>query len=141
MYLQQLRSVLSQGDVFAQICLVDSASPRSPLQTYDVIVLSHTCEIVKSSNSVVLVCVMKSLSQMDSGRRGNVQRNRAYNAMYLEATGTLPESFIDFRYTFRVDKESLEEAVRRDFKIASLNDKAQLALARFFYRFLVRKIS
>lgn len=141
MYLQQLRSILSQGDIFAQIDLIDSASPKSPLQPYDVIVLSHTCEIAKPSNSVVLVCVIKSLSQIDSGQRGNVQRNRVFNAMYLESTGTLPESFIDFRYTFRVNKESLEEAVRRDLKIASLNDKAQLALAAFFYRFLIRKIS
>ena len=60
--------------------------------------------------------------------------------MYLEAVGSLKESFVDFRFVFRVTKAFLEEAIRQGFRVASMNEEAQLALATLFYRFLVRDI-
>jgi len=140
MYLQELRIKLSQGDIFNQIDLIDSAAPTAPPKTHNVIVLSHSCEIEKPSNSIVLVCAIRPLSQVDLGQRGHIQGNRIFNAMYLEPIGTLPESFIDFRYIFRVNKMFLEEGTRQGLKIASLNDETQLALTTFFYRFLARRI-
>jgi hypothetical protein len=139
MYLSEVRPILSQGDIFTQVDLIDSATPQSPSQRFDVIVLSHTCEIQKPSNSIALVCAVRPLSEIENGHRGNFQMNRVINAMYLEPIENLPESFIDFRYIFRVNKTFLEEYVREGFKIASFNDEAQLALTTFFYRFLARK--
>ena len=140
MYLRELRNQLSQGDIFAGIELLDSATPSSPLKTHNVIVISHTCEILKPSNSIVLVCAIRSLSDIESSNRGHIKNNRIYNAMYLSAIADLSESFVDFRYTFRINKLSLEEYIHQGRKIASLNDEAQLALTTFFYRFLIRPV-
>ena len=60
--------------------------------------------------------------------------------MHLVSTTGLPESFIDFRFIFRIEKTTLEEYARLGIKIASLNDEAQLALGEFLYRFVSRKV-
>lgn len=140
MYSPELRPQLSQGDLFTQIYLVDSARPTVPPQNRDVLVLSHTCEILKPLNSIILVCAIRPLEDTASETQGNIRRGRVKNAMYLESIGTLPESFIDFRYIFRVDKTILEQYMYKSQRIASLDNEAQRALATFFYRFLVRDI-
>ncbi len=140
MYLKELRPQLSQGDVFTQVSLIDSAVPLLPSKTHNVIVLSHTCEIAKPSNSIILVCAIRALTEVDPGQRGHIQRNRVFNTMYLEPIGVLQESFVDFRYIFRINKIFLEQYAQQGFKIASLNEEAQLALATYFYRFLARNI-
>lgn len=141
MYAEGLPLTLSQGDIFVQIELIDSASPTAPPRTHSVIVLSHTCEIEKSVNSIVLVCVILPLSDVDPGQKGHIKKNRVFNAMYLEPIGDLPESFIDFRYVFRTNKAYLEYAIGEGLRITSLNEESKLAFATFFYRFLGRKVT
>lgn len=140
MYLPALRHILSQGDIFIQLDFIDSAAPMAPKEQHNVIVLSHTCEILKPGNAVVLVSAIRLLSEVNSGLRGLIKKNQVYNAMYLEPVGPLEESFVDFRYTFRANKVFLKESMERNLRIASFNEESQLGLATFFYRFLVRKL-
>lgn len=140
MYVSAPPTVLCQGDIFTGLQLVDAAAPAAPARAYNVVVLSHACEIAKPSNSVVLVCGIRPLEGVDVGNQGHIRKNRVRNAMYLEPVGSLKESFVDFRFVFRVAKAFLEEAIRRGLRVASMNEEAQLALATFFYRFLVRDI-
>ncbi len=139
MYLENPRPLLSQGDIFAQIDLFDSALPQLPSKRYNIIVLSHSCEIDKPTNSIVLICAILPLVEVEENGRGNIKRNRTYHTMYLEPAGGLPEGFVDFRYVFRVKKEFLQECMREGFRVISLNDEAQSALASLFFRFLARK--
>lgn len=139
MYLENLRTKLSQGDVLVQIPLLDSANPTAPEKTHNIIILSHTCEIDKPKNMVVLVCAIKPLTDFGSGQDEDIRRGRMINVMYLALSDRLPESGIDFRYTYRFHKEALLEFSKNDHKISSLTDEGQEALANFYYRFLVRK--
>jgi len=139
MYLENPSSLLSQGDIFAQIDLTDAAFPQSPPKRYNIIVLSHSCEIDKENNYIALVCAILPLGEVDEGVRRDIRKNKTYHTMYLDAVGGLPESFIDFRYVFRVKKEFLQECTREGFKAASLDEEAQLALVHFFYRFISRR--
>lgn len=139
MYLENPSSLLSQGDIFAQIDLVDAAFPQSPRKRYNVIVLSHSCEIDKKSNYIVLVCAILPLAEIDESVRGSIRKNKTYHTMHLDAVDGLSESFIDFRYIFRVKKKFLQECAHEGFKVASFTGEAQLALVHFFYRFISRK--
>ena len=138
MYLGKPRAILSQGDIFTKVSLIDSASPKSPPREFDAITLSHNCEIEKPNSSTVLVCAIRPITQLDEGNRGHLRRGRLYNAMLLEFCASLSESFIDFRFIFRVNKMFLNECAQQGLKIASLTDEAQLALGNFFYTFIIR---
>jgi hypothetical protein len=141
MYVETLPTVISQGDIFTRIALLDSATALTNPRFYDVIVFSHTCEIAKPSNTVVLVCGIRPLREvLDRGQQGHIQRNRVYNSMYLSPVGPLGESFVDFRFVFRVQKALLDEAMRQGLRIASLNEESRLALFTYLYRFLLRKV-
>lgn len=139
MYLHQPRQQLSQGDIFTDVNLLDSARPQLPTRTFNVIILSHTCDILKPKNSVVLVCAIRPISEVSPGNAGHIKKNRLYNTMYVEPVGNLRESFVDFRYTYRLDKRFLGDCANKGQKIASLNDDGQLALVYFFQRFLSRR--
>ncbi len=140
MFLPTPRELLSQGDIFLELDLIDSASPTSPPQKRNAIVLSHDCEIDKPINRILLVCAIRFLSDVEQTTIDNIRRNRRFNTMYLGSFLSLPEVFIDFRYIFRVDRLFLEEGMRRGLRIASIDDEAKFALWTFFYRFLTRKI-
>jgi hypothetical protein len=140
MYLPTPREVLSQGDIFLQLDLVDSAAPTALPQKRNVIVISHDCEIDKPHNRIILVCGLIPLSNVNQGHQGNIKKNSLANTMYIEPVQTLVESYVDFRYIFRADKLYLEEAMRQGLRIASIDNETQLALGTFFYRFLTRKL-
>jgi len=139
MYLENLRSKLSQGDILTQIPLLDSANPMAPEKKHDVIILSHTCEMDKPKNMVVLVCAIKPLTSFEPGQDADIRRGKMISVMHMESNDKLPESGIDFRYTYRFHKEKLLEFSKKNHKLSSLTDEGQEALAKFFYRFLVRK--
>ena len=139
MYLSKLRQEWSQGDILKDVELIDSAAPRALPKNYRVIILSHDCDLDKQHNSVVLVCAIRDLTEVSDGFQGDIRKNRVANVMYLEGTNLLEESFVDFRYVFRVDKTFLKQAVKQGARIASLNDEARLALMTFLYRFFARK--
>lgn len=140
MYLPEARRKISQGDIFSKVSLPDSANPEAPKKEYTLVVLSHACDIDKPTQMVVLVCAARSFSELMPGQGGDIKKGRVRNAMYIKAAGGLEESFIDFRYTFRIHKDLLKQAVDNNLKIVSLTDKAQRALAQYFYRFLARDI-
>jgi len=133
---ENLRIKISQGDIFANVPLIDSAKPSDPPKDYNVIILSHTCDIDKPTQKQVLVCVVKSFSVLKPGQDGDVRKDRVRNVMYLRTIKNLGEVFVDFRCEFRLNKEVLSEGD----KIISLTDQGQLALAHYFYRFLVRDV-
>ena len=141
MFLPVPRELLSQGDIFTELDLIDSAAPTSPPQKRNVIVLSNDCEIDKPSNRIVLVCAIRSVSDINPRTINDIRKNGVYNTMYIGSISNLPESFIDFRFIFRVDGLFLEEGIRRGLRIASVDDEARLALGTFFYRFLTRAVS
>jgi hypothetical protein len=140
MYLPELRSKLSQGDIFAQIPIVDSADPALKKKDYNVIILSHTCDIDKPTQKIVLVCAIRPFSELNPGQDKDIIKGRIRNAMHVKPVGEMGDSFIDFRFTFRVNKEFLQEAEKNGAKIASLMDDAQLALIEYFRRFLARDL-
>jgi len=76
MYLREPREQLSQGDVFIQIDLLDSATAAVTPQPYNVIVISHDCEIDKPDNVIVLVCAIKPLAIMRAGDIGNLKKGK-----------------------------------------------------------------
>jgi hypothetical protein len=140
MFLPVLREKLSQGDILTQITLIDSAATTTSPQRYNVIVLSHDCEIDKPNNSIIIVCALRNLSEVPSITQEQIRKNKVYRTMYLESTKLFPESFVDFRLIFRVNKNFLEECSRQGFRVASLNDEARLALPAYFYMYLTRKV-
>ena len=134
---------LSQGDIINKVLLLDSAVPAASPGERNVIILSHDCEIDKPSNEVLIVAEVKLLAEMErikSGIKGDIQKGRVRNVMYLEPYGQLAESYVDFRYIFRVAKKSLEENLKLGLRIASLNEESKQALCIFFERYLFRKL-
>ncbi len=138
MYVDKTSSILSQGDIFVGLHLIDSAAPKAPSIARNVIVLSHTCDIAKGTNSVVLVCVIRALSEVGPGLEGHIKSGRVFNAMYLRPIGDLGDSFVDFRYVFRVEKDSLAYALEEGLRIASLDEENRLSFVDFFHEFLTR---
>ena len=138
MYLPELRSKLSQGDIFTQVPIVDSADPAFKKKNYDVIILSHTCDIDKPNQKVVLVCAIRPFSELSPGQGKDIIKGWIINAMHVKPVGEMGDSFIDFRFTFRIHKEVLQQAEKSGTKIVSLTDNATLALIEYFHRFFAR---
>lgn len=139
MYRSNPRPKLSQGDIFFDIDLIDSAIPHNSPQKRKIIVLSHNCEIDKPNNQAVLTCGIRQLSEVNLGLQNDIRASRVVNCMYLPAGSNMGESFIDFRQIFRVNKFYLNEAMNTGFRLCSITDEAQMALTMSFYKFLSRR--
>ena len=147
-YLVRNEGELDQGDLIRRIVVcrkppIELGDPTEVLVS-NVCVLSHGCDIDKPRSDSVLVARLIRLSAIpDSGMAGNVRRNRAYEAYFLEAAGPLAEdAYIDWRTIQAVDKQAMLAARRSDRYIGSLDEETLAAasdgLWRFFFRSQVR---
>jgi hypothetical protein len=142
MYVAQARQQLSQGDILSQVALIDSAAPAAPAVNRNIIVLSHNCEIDKQSNEIVIVAALFPLENAERHTRGisgDIKRGRVYNTMFLMSYGAMSESYVDFRYIYRVNKSYLNECIVQGLRIVSLDTLSKDALCIFFERYLFRK--
>jgi hypothetical protein len=144
MYASVVPDQLSQGDIISKVLLLDSAVPDAPSKERDVIILSHDCEIDKRSSKVVLVAgvvLLSEIEQISPGISGDIRMGRIYNVMYLAPHAELKESCVDFRYIFRVAKQSLIEKLGQGARVISLSEEGKQALCVFFERYLFRNVS
>ena len=91
-----------------------------------VVVLSHDCEMVKPNDRAeyALVVELRSAVQTLPSTWGNIKAGRGFNAMYIPATPTIGEGFLDFGRVYRVDKATLQAAPR----MGSMTDDSREAL-------------
>ena len=99
------------------------------------IILSHGCVIDKPQVRRWLVCPVIPLTEIPSGQRGDVKRNRAYSMLYLpQIREVLPESFVYLDQVSTIDAE----IVRSAHRLVSLSDIGRKALFAQFIRSLTR---
>lgn len=134
-YLTELRSQISQGDIFKNVPVAylrqDSQdSEIAPqLRFLTGIMLTHDCEYDKTNAEAVIFAEIKSLSDVPVNLQGNVRHNKPLHTFYIPATGDLPESYIDLRHLYRVNKKFLTER-NNAVRFRSVEEDIRLALQR-----------
>lgn len=132
-FLDTVRTEISQGDVFEDIEFVRGTSG-------DGVLLSHDCEYDKPSVSDVLVARAFSRDAVSSGSWGPIAAGQAYNAIHLPPVAGRPESYINLRYIYRVPKVNLIEADAGGRRVASMTDSGRYALITYLFRFFTRRL-
>jgi hypothetical protein len=148
-YAVPAREVLSQGDILQDIVLDEPRRKRLSR----VIVLSHSCEIDKPQSKTLIGGEVFPLQREGKKYAGRIrtESNKIINIFYLPSTDGVVESYVDFRYLFRVyyadigaehwkqvgdqQHRTLADPEKR---IASLGDEATRQLALKFAFFFVR---
>jgi hypothetical protein len=111
-------------------------------------VLSHGCEIDKPDANVCLVSRVRPITDQREKFQERIRSGRIANVMYLPSEGRLDESYVDFRYIYRLPYKQIgatrfDQAGQRGFegtdgRRCSLSDEGQQtlhgAIARFFLR-------
>ena len=130
MYLQELRGEASQGDVFdcLPIAYVRQEARQTAVIDVRAMLITYDCEYDKLSTKLVMAAGIFLVAEVPADRRGNVRKNKVFSTFYLEATGMMEESFVDFRYMGLMEKEVVAEEMQTGRRTISLNDEAQLAL-------------
>ncbi len=155
---------LQQGDFFSNCPVVltpsnlpfpgKSESAHSEIvaqvQTYNVVIMSQSCDLVQHKLSLVLVCPCWSLSELEARdsrfkspkmkeevRRGNVPAYHMLAACNLE--GFQHEiQIVDFRAVFSVPFEFLTDLARKHAKRLRLRSPYREHLSQAFARFFMR---
>lgn len=132
MYLEELSSEVSQGDIFEGLPLAPAAGGQGTVEVRRVraILLTQDCEYDKPSTAAVLIAEVLPLSAVASGSQGNVRRNRVASAFYLPSHTHLPESYVDLRTIGRVSKSFVAVEAQTENRLLSLTEEARLALQR-----------
>lgn len=135
MYLPELRSEISQGDIFDAVPLpyLDiSENPNAPVPKFDpvrVILLSHDCEYDKPKTRAPLVAQIRLLTEVSQDSYGYLRNNKVISAFYLPALGNvMDESFVDFSRIVPVPKTILQLGSENKNRLASLTDEARAIL-------------
>lgn len=141
MFLDALADRISQGDVFDDIVTEDGFSEASR-QPSRVILLTNDCDIDKRSFDVWLTVRLTPLSSLTGpakGVAGDILRDRVPAALYVPASRSIPESFVDYRHIYRVRRDSITEAAASGRRVASMSEDGRVALGRRLIVFLRRK--
>jgi hypothetical protein len=103
LYTTGLRPALSQGDVLKGV-RIDEGHLGVPPRTLTVMALSHSCEIDKPHNKVMLVSNVRPLSDFNADTHEGIRDGRNLALFYLPPfpPSVIEESCVDFRQTFRV---------------------------------------
>ncbi len=120
------------------------------IETYDVVVMSQSCDLVQRKLSIVLVCPFWTLEEFGNHnpffnspkgkeelRRGNVPGYHLLNRCSIEAFET-DYLVVDFRSVFGVSFAFLEEHVRRAGQRLRLLPPYREHLSQAFARFFMR---
>lgn len=131
-YLPVHRPQISQGDIFANIPVARVKFPEAIpiLKEIDGLLLTHDCEFDKPLSSYVMITEIRTLDELNPTSRGNVRNLKTLNTFYLPSTDTVPESYLDFRRTYQVDKAFLFDRLSKSLRLRSLTDEARTALQR-----------
>jgi hypothetical protein len=132
MFLDTLRSEVSQGDIFRN-CRVADIVPGAnvdrinvTLRTTDCMLLSNDCDY--DNKKFVLVGEIAPITRIRLEHRDALRNGQARRLFYLpELPGQLPEGFVQFTDMHRIDKGLLTASGGR---IVSLSDDGRLALQR-----------
>ena len=160
---------LQQGDFFpncpiivtpVSLTISEELSPELPSQnvkveikTYDVVVMSQSCDLVQRKLNLVLVCPHWSLSELEGvddekardffrSRKGKKETRRGYVPAYHMLDTCDLEGFereiqvVDFRTVFSVPFGFLTELARRRRKRLRLLSPYREHLSQAFARFL-----
>lgn len=137
MYEPQVRTEISQGDIFDDVPIAyvayspDNLTPILNTRNVRAMMLTHDCEHDKPSNQWVIVAEIRPISEIAAQNQSLIRQYRVYNAFYLEALADVfSESYVDIRRIDRLDKRMLAERSQSGQKLASLNENARLALQR-----------
>lgn len=135
MYTPELRSEVSQGDIFDMAPLITISEEENSLSVSlregRAILLTHDCEYDKPNNPWVLVAEVRVLTEIPTSSQGHIRHYQTRNTFYLENLDTnLPESYVDFRRLTRLPRRVMSSLTAEGKRIASLNDEARLALQR-----------
>jgi hypothetical protein len=103
---------LCQGDIFESVRVTDPAavSPDEPELSTRVVLLTNDCDIDKKSHRSLAVIRLTDISVLETanaGLVGDIRADRSPAAWHIPAAGSLPESFVDFRFIYRVRKTEL----------------------------------
>lgn len=134
-----LPAELCQGDVFTEITIHDGVQGVLHPVACHVVVLTNDCDIDKPDTKVLTVVRVRSLSDVNAGLAGNIQRGRVEAAWALPAQERLPLSFVDFRFIERVLREELYDAMRANRRVASMTEEGRAAMIGRLHAFLGRK--
>lgn len=135
MYLPELQTEVSQGDIFRDIhyrfIIQDNqnSEPRMSSRTLNAMLLTYDCEYDKPQSGFVYVGEIRPLSEISLQTRGNVRNFKVMNAFPLQTNELLnEESYIDFRRILRFDKNMISEYSLNKHRILLLTEDARLAL-------------
>lgn len=138
-YSAALANELCQGDVFIDVEIRETLAGVTRTSTRVVVLLSHDCEIDKRAETL-LGCVARPISDVSAGDAGNIQAGRVVNAMHLPAVGALPESFIDFRFIYRLERGMIDRLAEQGNRVASMTENGRTALVAMMFRYFARRL-
>jgi hypothetical protein len=131
-YLPNLRSEISQGDVFGHIPIVKLTFPDTTpiVRRAKAILLSDDCEFDKASSLYCIMAEMRPISEVSQNNQGTIINYKTLNTFFLEGCDAFEESYIDFRRMYQVEKKFLTEKDSKCSRYKSFTDQARLALQR-----------
>ncbi len=132
MYLEEVSSEVSQGDIFQSLPLAsaEEGQEQARIRPVQAILLTQDCEYDKPSTLSVLIAEILPLSRVAPGSQGNVRKNRVASAFHLPPHALLPESYVDIRVIGRVAKNLVAAEAQRGNRLLSLTEEARLALQK-----------
>jgi len=132
MYDTDLRSEVSQGDIFQSIRVVRIKYPEMIPVVKDIqgILLTDDCEYDKKRSVYVLVCEVRLLAEVSPGSAGNIKNYKTLNTFYLEGNEKFKDSYLDLSLTYQVEKQFLIDLANKGLRIKSLSDTTRSALQR-----------
>lgn len=141
MFAPSLTTELSQGDIVDDIEITEAFStPPSSLER--VVVVTNDCDIDKRSQDILLVArvwPIDRVEEQNKGLAGSIRKGRVAAAMLLGPHPDLPESFVDFRFLFRVPRDACMEAMNRGRRLASMSEDGRLAVLARLYSYFARR--
>lgn len=149
-------ATLAQGDVLEDcpvlipVAEMESDTPQAAVQTYDVVVMTQSCELEQNRADLVLVCPLQPLAEAGNQEpslfrgKGRERLRRGeypgYHLLNKATTGTISRDYaiVDFRNVYGVPLPFLREFARqRDKRLRLLppyREHLSQAFARFFMR-------
>ena len=135
MYTSEIRSEVSQGDVFNGVPIAyvtfneDCSDVTTRIEYVRAIMLTYSCDFDKPNSHFVIFAQVRPLSEIPLGSQGNVREGKVRNLFYLPALeDKLEESYVDFRRIDRVSKIAVKHIAETESRLCSLSDEAVEAL-------------
>lgn len=140
MFLDELRELVSLGDVFQRLPVADRTPTELRILDIDAVVLSHECQIAKPNSDFVLCAAIRPSDAVVAGTWGHIRSGRVRHALHFPGYGAIGEGFVDFRRTYRVHGDFIDAANQDGRRLASMTDEAREALAAVLFRFVIRHL-